>query len=206
MAVERGYDVTKPYTSRARKTGIGRPQHRNEAEFRYRVANVLSHEPYCHRVYFHEGDYENKFSVHKVRGYVDLYVVTNEAWEHHSKFPVIGIETKLAVDLGWVRSTIRQIDKYVRARNEAEYRINGEKVPPPTIFLICTDDSFYEGQVFLWKPPDLTDEHERRGAWKAITEFLDRELWEVGAAILRRNYFMTNMFGNHGGPTRYDLY
>lgn len=183
---------------------LTRRQRELEADFRVRVANILSNEPYCHEVYFHEGDHEKKFSVRKVRGYVDLYVVTNSDWEWHRTFPVIGIETAIAEKMGWVLSKIQQTHKYVEMREKAEYFIGDGRVPPPTIFLVCTDHGFDFGEVYMWNEQSrLKNSEQRRGAWVAITEMLDRLLWDVGAAVLRRDYFITNMFVP--GGKRYDL-
>ncbi|HHV62351.1 MAG TPA: hypothetical protein GXX51_06905 [Firmicutes bacterium] len=175
----------------------------DEAEFRFRVANVLR--SYDHEVYFHDPGFGPQFHMHKAKGYVDLYIKTSPEWVHHDKFPVIGVETKLSKSLGWLIDAFYQVDKYRKDLRNALYEIDGELVPVPTIFLVCTSDSFYEGQVYRWPHPKFTPE-QLGPAWEVITDMYDRFLYKSGAALMRRNVFYTNMFGNHGAVTRYELW
>lgn len=183
-----------------------------ELEFQRNVAEVLSNPPYCHKVYFHESP--NQFSIHGAKGYIDLYVETNPAWPYHDKFPVLGIETKVATSLGWLVDAISQVGKYKDDLARATYTIRGKKVPPPTIFLVVTPESWEEGFLYKWMPPELqplrgsseeTVKSAQWGCWFGLTFLYERLLMKNGAALIRRGCFYTNMKGNHGAVTKYSL-
>ncbi len=177
-----------------------------EAQFREKLVRALEATSYRHRVYYHEGDYARKFSVHRTRAFVDLYVQTGPDWPHHDKFPVIGIETKLPTRMGWLVEAINQVGKYSRLREEAVYSIDGKEVRAPELFLVATVDSVYHGYVYRWEMPEARgDETMLKGAWAAMTVLYERLLLKNGAALLRRDSFYTNMHGNSGAVTHYRL-
>jgi hypothetical protein len=175
----------------------------------------LSQPPYNHIVYQHENPCE--FSIHNAKGWVDLYVQTNPEWEHHKKFPILGIETKIARNMGWLIDAIEQVDKYSTDLKNARYEIEGKQVPAPTIFLVVTPESWEEGFIYKWYPPEFQNtfsldpllkkyqEGQYFGSWFTMTFFYERLLMKHGASIIRRGSFFTNMFGNHGAVTRYGL-
>jgi len=181
-------------------------EYENEVSFRERLALVLSREPYNHDVFFHEGDYDKKFNMKNSKGYVDLYVATNTQWPHHNKFQVIGVETKLAKNTGWLIDAMYQVKRYKRDLKNAEYLIDGKKVPSPDLFLIATDDSFSTGNVYCWKNPRLRNEDQKYGGWVCVTELFDRMLYRVGAAVLRKKMFKTNYKSESGAVMNYNLY
>jgi len=179
------------------------PPIEDELTFRIRLASILEREPYGHEVYFHEGEHDRKFSVSREAGFVDLYVRTNPSWPFHQQWPTLGIETKIPHRLGWMIDAIGQVRRYSQAQS-ARYRIDGEDVAPPSLFLVATPESWESGDVYVWQHPRLvTPEHVAGGAI-AVTELYDRLLWRAGAAVLRNKYFLSNA---EGGPARmYELW
>lgn len=183
-----------------------------EIEFRKKIASILSNPPYSHKVYFHEAP--NEFSIHGAKGWVDLYCETNPNWLYHNKFPVIGIETKIAVSMGWLIDAISQVGKYSNDLANAIYTVQGKKAPPPKLFLVVTPESWEEGFLYKWIPPELrpydpgqeeTAAAMQWGCWFGLTALYERLLMKNGATLLRRGSFFTNMQGNSGAVTRYDL-
>lgn len=182
----------------------------DEIQFRHDVAETIK--TWGHRVFFHESP--NEFSVHGGKGWVDLYVQTNPDWEHHDKFPVLGVETKLAKSIGWLVEAIGQVGKYNSDLKTATYTIQGKVVSTPTLFLVVTPDSWEDGWLYKWLPPELQPfkpemkkqaEDMQWGCWFGLTTLYERLLMKNGATLLRRSGFFTNMHGNHGAVTRYDL-
>lgn len=176
----------------------------SEAEFRVRLASQLR--GYGYGVYHHDPDpgVTQMFSVKGAKGYVDLYVLVPGSVPWRKAIPVLGIECKLAKNLGWLRSADPQIRKYADDVTTAEYRIGGRVVPAPTLFLVCTQDSWYQGELYLWKP----DWMRRVGAeaqatgWHMLTELYDRMIHPHGA-ILRHGDAPAHFFSNvEGGAIR----
>lgn len=185
-----------------------------EIQFRRQLAEALSQPPYNHKVFFHENP--NEFSVHGARGWVDLYIQTNPKWRYHHLFPAIGIETKVAKGLGWLIDAIEQVGKYDTDLKQAIYTINGKRVPTPSLFMVATPESWAEGHLYRWMPPEFqstsptleTPEVEamRYGSWFTLTFVFERLLMRHGATVLRREgVFYTNRNGNHGAVTKYSL-
>jgi len=181
----------------------------DEVSFRQQLAKELSKPPFNHKVYFHEAP--NEFSIHGARGWVDLYVETNQEWEHHDKFPVIGIETKIAKSMGWLIDAIEQVDKYNGDLKTAKYTIQGKEIRVPELFLVVTPDSWQDGFIYEWTPAELQGQGEkaeamRWGSWFSLTILYERLLMKHGATVLRKEgVFYTNLHGNHGAVTRYRL-
>lgn len=186
---------------------------KQEFEFKRKLAEQLAKPPYSHRVYSHENP--NEFSIHGAKGYVDLYVETNPDWPHHDDFPVLGIETKVARSMGWLIEAIEQVHKYNTDLRNAIYTIKGKRVPAPNIFLVATPESWGEGYLYKWMPPELqafssdmedkVTKAARWGAWHSLTFLYERLLMKHGASILRPGMFFTNMHGNNGAITGYRL-
>lgn len=192
--------------NKSKKVDVIENGYESEIQFRERLAIILSREPYNHDVYFHEGKYDKKFSMKNSKGYVDLYMITNKEWPHHGKFPVIGVETKLAKGMGWLIDAVYQVERYKDDLKTAEYYIGGKQVGIPEIFLIATDDSVYTGNVYCWVYPKLRNEDQKEGCWVGITDIFDRVLYRVGAAVLRKNMFQTNYKSESGAVMNYELY
>lgn len=185
-------------------------QSQTEVQFRKNLATCLSEPPYNHKVYFHENP--NEFSIHGAKGYVDLYVETNPTWPHHDKFPVLGIETKICTSMGWLIEAIEQVNKYTDDLSKAIYTIKGKRVTPPYIFLVVTPESWEEGFLYKWMPPELQPLSSKQdvvgmqwGCWFGLTSLYERLLLKHGAALIRRGNFYTNMHGANGAITKYSL-
>jgi len=186
----------------------------NEIIFRRKIAKTLSEPPYSHKVYFHENP--NEFNIRGAKGWVDLYVQTNPGWLHHNLFPVLGIETKIAKKMNWLVEAVEQVGRYSSNLANAKYEIAGKQVPPPTIFLVVTPESWSEGFLYKWTPPELAcysddklhkmwSDAAHYGCWFALTTLYERLLMKNGATLIRMGSFFTNMFGRNGAVTRYDL-
>jgi len=163
-----------------------------EIEFRENLVNILSNPPFNHDLYYHEGNYPNKFSISNSEGYIDLLMLTNPTWIHHPKFPIIGIETKVTRKLGWLIDTTGQLDKYYEDLLNAEYYIDRRQVKSPNLFLVATDDLIYNGYFYCWNEPRVVANNEdyKTGWWTGLTEFYDRVLWKRQAALLRKDSFL----------------
>lgn len=82
------------------------------------------------------------------------------------------------------------------------------------LHLVVTPESWEEGFLYKWLPPELrpyrpgqeqTASAMQWGCWFGLTMLYERLLMKHGAALIRRGSFFTNMKGNHGAVTRYDL-
>jgi len=163
-----------------------------EEKFKEYLARILSNPPFNHDIYFHEGKHRNKFTISNSSGYIDLLMRTNPIWRYHSKFPIVGIEIKIAQKLGRLIENIGQIDKYYGDLSKAKYYINKQRIDAPKLFLVATDDLFYDGYFYCWNEPRVRNKSEdfKIGWWAGLTEFYDRVLWKRGAALLRKDYFL----------------
>lgn len=197
--------------------GGNNAQYENEASFKLRLYNILSREPYRHNLFAHDrlDGSVRQFNISGSRGYVDLYMLTNPRWQWHDLFKAIGIEVKLGRDMGWLVDAIYQVKGYWDERRKATYKRNGRPLPAPDLFLLCTNTSFHEGELYHWHAGTdfstggrFRNADERLGGWKAITDFCDRILMKEGAAILRQGFFYSNLWHGHAkGPIRrFELY
>lgn len=179
---------------------------RDEEKFRDRLADWLRKEPYAHQCTT-EVTYKFPSGVevdgHK-GGRVDIYVRTNPQWPHHAIFPVIAIECKLEVSLGWLIKAQEQVRRYHEARQISAYKRKGVAYEPPSIFLVCTPASWHEGWLYKWNEPSIArlGELALQGAWTSSTMLYERFAMRHGATVLRLNGdergFFTNQGGNHG--------
>ena len=114
---------------------------------------------------------------------------------------MLGVEIKLPQSIGYtITDLYDQVKKYSTDLNEATYLINGEVAPHPSLYLVVTPESFYEGHLYKWSPPNNLPkpiDHKQSG-WVAITEVYDRLLQKHNAAILREKYFISNKWGPSG--------
>lgn|GEM_PF-4298911 len=185
-----------------------------EEQFRCRLASVLRSWEW--EVFCHDPGCGKRFSVHfppgydGPRGFVDLYCRPPQYLDWHVRFPVVGIEIKLARNLRWLRQGVRQVVAYVEGRRRASYRIAGEPVPAPTLFLLCTQDSWNTGHLYEWPRPEFrtwTPGEVCRwlcGMTDAWVRFLDPDM-----AILlggtRGVRFSTSAQHPHGSLTTYHV-
>ncbi len=174
----------------------------SEAEFRVRLGSILR--GYGYGVYHHDPDADQRFSVKGARGYVDLYALVPGAVPWRKEIPVLGIECKLAKNLGWLRSADPQIRKYAEDVTTAEYRIGARVVPSPTLFLVCTQDSWYQGELYLWRPDWIrrVGPEAQATGWHMLTELYDRMIHPHGSILLGGSEpprFFSNV---SGGPIR----
>lgn len=179
----------------------------SEAEFRARLGNILR--GFGYRVFHHDPDAEDRFTVQGARGYVDLLVRVPGSVPWNTQIPWLGIECKLAKNLGWLRGADPQVRKYAEDATVARYRAGGRVLEaPPRLFLVCTQDSWYDGELYLWKPDWIrraSPEAQRTG-WHMLTELYDRMVHPYGA-ILRAGPAPPHFYSNvEGGPIRrYDM-
>lgn len=182
----------------------------DEGQFRVRLGRAL--QSLGHRVYLHDPDDRDQFpafSVRKVRVYPDIYVITSPEWRHHEIFPAIAIETKLGKGLNWaVRHALKQVAKY-SAASGAVHEIGGKVVPAPSIILLATPSSVSRHRVlYWWSNPKYRTQDQQWAASDAITELMQRQLQDVGGAIMIGRGFQSNIIdasGTKGAMTRYEL-
>lgn len=181
----------------------------DEATFRARLAAILR--SYGFEVYAHDpGIGCPQFSVRGARGYVDLYCITPEHYPWQRELPVIAIETKLSKNLKWLRKAADQVKRYIDQVLTAQYFIDGRAVPPPSVFLVCTQDSWNTGHIYEWNRPDLKarGEQYRQGFLAAHTEDYNRFLLWPKAAVLQGGPEGARFYlgGDRNKPgRRYDL-
>lgn len=184
--------------------GEAPPEFESEAEFRVRLASILR--GYGYGVYHHDPDpgVTQMFSAKGARGYVDLYLRTPGSLSWWREIPALGIECKLAKNLGWVREAGDQVRRYAEEATTATYVIDGRVAPSPKLFLVCTQHSWYEGHLYLWMPERFqrASPEARDLAWWAMTEEFDRSIMPFGA-VLRGTPGLPHFFSNvEGGPIR----
>ncbi len=158
----------------------------DEATFRARLAAILR--SYGFEVYAHDpGIGCPQFSVRGARGYVDLYCITPADYDWQRQLPVIAIETKLSKNLKWLRQAADQVKRYIDQVLSARYWVDGEEVQSPSVFLVCTQDSWNSGHIYEWRRPDIDSRSQdfREGYLQAVTDMYDRLLLWPKAAILR---------------------
>jgi hypothetical protein len=130
-------------------------------------------------------------------------------------YPVT-LKGKVARSMGWLIDAIEQVNKYTIDLKNAKYEIQGKEVPAPTIFLVVTPESWSNGHLYEWTPPEFQytgndslltkyQEGEYFGSWFTMTFLYERLLMKHGATLIRKQSFFTNMLGNHGAVTRYGL-
>jgi len=195
----------------------------DEHSFQLKLCSILENEPFNHTAYidriktgyYNTGYDPKRFSMKGTRSRIDIYLQTNSQWPHHQTFPNIGIEVKLAKNMGQaVVDAFDQVKKYSEELPCASYFIDGQEVPAPVIYLIVTPDSFYEGYLYKWCPPvtiPYTNKQVKdlESGWIFLTEVYNRLLMKHGAAILREKYFITNNWGLDGNKKweqRFDLW
>jgi len=161
-----------------------------EKEWQLRLQSILELD-YGHTVY-DEMTFIN--SVDKDRGRLDLYVLTNPEWEHHSLFPVVGIECKLLEKqgMGWLIDSRVQMKRYVSTNSI--YSRDGQRYPPLSICLVATPESFHDGVVYKWS--GIVDNKKAgRCCWETMTFIFQRILLKVNCSILLRKRFQSNIEG-----------
>ncbi len=184
----------------------------DEYSFQLKICSILENEPFNHTAYidrikkgFHDSGYVPKrFNMEGTLSRIDIYLKTNPDWPHHNIFPSIGIEVKMAKKMGQaVVDAFDQVKKYSGELSHAIYLIDGEVVASPSIYLITTSDSFYDGYLYRWRPPAKIPYTDKRisdleSGWIFLTELYNRLLMKHGAAVLREKYFITNQWGAEG--------
>jgi len=184
----------------------------DEHSFQLKLCAVMEAEPFNHTAYidrikkgyYNTGYDPKRFGMRGARSRVDIYLQTSPEWPHHEIFPNIGIEVKLNKNMGQaVVDAFDQVKKYSEELPQAEYILNDTPVPAPSIYLIVTPDSFYDGHIYKWQPPasiPYTDKQisDYESGWVTITEVYNRLLMKHGAAVLREKYFITNKWGENG--------
>ncbi len=183
------------------------PNYDNEYEFQYRLYTIFENAPYKHTCYLdkkRDGYDVKTFSMKGTKKRIDIYMMTNKKWPYHEIFPIIGIEVKLAKDMGHaVIDAFEQVKIYSEELNNATYLINYKPVQKPAIYLIVTQDSFYFGDIYQWKPPAKIPYTEKEirdyeSGWIMLTKVYQNMLMNHGAAILRQGFFITNKWGENG--------
>ena len=184
----------------------------SEYSFQLRLCSILENEPFNHTAYvdrirtgIQESGYAPKrFNMQGTRKRMDIYLQTSAAWPHHDVFPAIGIEVKMARKMGQaVIEAFDQVKIYSEELPHATYFIDNKQVLTPSIYLVVTTDSFFDGYLYRWRPPakiPYTDKHisDLESGWIFLTELYNRLLMKHGAAILREKYFITNQWGENG--------
>ncbi len=184
----------------------------SEYSFQLRLCSILENEPFNHTAYvdrirtgIRESGYAPKrFNMQGTRKRIDIYLQTIAAWPHHDIFPAIGIEVKMARKMGQaVIEAFDQVKIYSEELPHATYFIDNKQVLTPSIYLVVTTDSFFDGYLYRWRPPakiPYTDKHisDLESGWIFLTELYNRLLMKHGAAILREKYFITNQWGENG--------
>ena len=161
-----------------------------EHEWQYRLKSILEL-GYGHTVY-DEMNFIN--SVDKDRGRLDLYVQTNEEWEHHGLFPVVGIECKLLdrQGMGWLISSRDQMKRYMNTNNI--YSRDGKRHPLLNICLVATPESFHEGVVYKWGGL-VNNKKAAPCCWHTMTYIFQRILLREKCSILLEKRFQSNIEG-----------
>lgn len=184
----------------------------SEYSFQLRLCSILENEPFNHTAYvdrirtgIQESGYAPKrFNMQGTRKRIDIYLQTSAAWPHHDIFPAIGIEVKMARKMGQaVIEAFDQVKIYSEELPHAIYFIDNKQVLTPSIYLVVTTDSFFDGYLYRWRPPTkipYTDKHisDLESGWIFLTELYNKLLMKHGAAILREKYFITNQWGENG--------
>lgn len=161
MAVETRTRVRRPPFPRFRSI----TEFESEATFRSRLAGVLR--SYGFSVLCSHPDGGPRLSMHNSKsGRPDLYLFTPKTYEWRSRFPYIVLETKLAKNLRWLRDGKEQVQQYVADVYAAQYTFRDRLLPRPSLFLICTQDSWNDGHLYNWNLPELaTRTPEYRSGW-----------------------------------------
>jgi len=143
---------------------------------------------YEHRV-FEEVSFKNE----EEKGRLDLYLVTSETWEFQRLFPYIGIECKVfySQGMGWLINSASQMRKYCNPKNI--FKKDGIELPPLSICLVATPESWHEGYVYKWNGPEASG-HDC--CWKTMTFIFERMLLKESCSILLNKKFQSNKEGS----------